>query len=105
MANPTRLTWRHDGRNDDNSAFTADQFGGWELEINGQPVVSVPLGLEQDGVYEMPLADLAAVQRTGSYNLRMRVRSANGNASDWSNTATFAMDFRQPTAPSGLSVG
>lgn len=105
MANPTRLAWRHDGRNTDGSVFDAAQFQGWELSINGSPVASVPAGWETDGQYEVPLADFAPVQETGRYTLAMRVVNRDGRASEWSAPVTFDMDFRVPTAPSGLSVG
>lgn len=105
MANPTRLRWAHDHRNTDGTPFTAEQFAGFELEINGAGAVSVPAGYDADGAYEMPLADLAAVQETGSYTLRMRVVNRAGSASAFSAPASFVMDFRVPTAPTGLSVG
>lgn len=105
MANPTRLLWTHDHRNDDDSLFGPEQFAGFELEINGAPAVSVPVPYDLDGQYEMLLDHLAAVHATGSYVVRMRVVNRNGVASDFSAPFTFTMDFRRPTAPFGLSVG
>lgn len=105
MANPTRLRWNHDHLNTDGSAFTAAQFAGYEVEINGEGAVSVPAGYDADGQYELPLANLAAVQETGTYSMRLRVVNNAGNPSGWSNPVSFAMDFRVPTAPTGLSVG
>lgn len=104
MANPTKLTWRHDGKNTDGSIFDASQFGGWELEINGELAVSVPIGWSDAGVFELPLIDLEAIQVTGDYTLRMRLRHKNGNVSDWSEPASFSMDFRKPERPFGLSA-
>lgn len=105
MANPTRLSWAHDQRNTDGTEFTFTQFAGFELEINGGSAVSIPAEWNTAGVYSLPLADLAAVQKSGGYTLRMRVVNRAGNASDFSAPVTFSMDFRVPTAPSGLSVG
>lgn len=105
MSNPTKLSWLHDKRNVDGSAFDAAQFQGWELSINGSPVASVPAGWEADGMYEVPLADFAPVQSTGRYTLALRVVNKNGRASEWSAPVTFDMDFRVPTAPTGLLVG
>lgn len=104
MANPTILTWRHDGKNVDESAFTAEQYAGFELELNGQAAVSVPVAFSTEGRYSLPLADLAAVQTTGSYNLRMRTVAKSGAVSAWSEGVSFSMDFRVPAAPYGLSV-
>lgn len=104
MANPTRLRWRHDGLNTDGSAFNAAQFRGWELEINGEAAASVPAGWETDGEYEVPLANFAPVQVTGEYAVRMRLVNANEVASEWSTPFTFAMDFRTPSRPFGLTV-
>lgn len=110
MANPTVLRWTHDHRNTDGTPFTAEQFAGFELGIakDGSPVagvVSIPAGYDADGGYEMPLADLAAVQENGNYTLQMRVVNRAGNPSAFSAPASFTMDFRVPTAPTGLSVG
>lgn len=105
MANPRFLRWTHDHRNTDASLFGPDQFAGFELEINEAPAASVPVTYDLDGQYEMPLADLSAVQQTGQYTLRIRVVNRAGNASAFSQPVSFAMDFRVPTAPSGLSVG
>lgn len=105
MANPTRLSWRHDGRNTDGTPFTAEQFAGWEIEVNDIPAAGVPAGWETDGEYEVPLANFAMVQETGTYRVRMRVVNRAGQGSAWSEPVTFTMDFRVPTAPTGLSVG
>ncbi len=104
MANPTRFRWRHDGRNTDGTPFTADQFAGFELEVNGQGAVSIPAGYDADGEYEVPFTDLPAISQTGNYTLRLRVVNRAGSASAFSAPVTFAMDFRVPTAPSALAV-
>lgn len=105
MANRTTLSWSHDGRNTDESAFDAAQFAGWELEVNGAPNFSVPAGWETDGAYSVPLAEIDVFTKTGNYAVRMRVVNKEGRASAWSNAVSFSLDFRVPTAPSGLSVG
>lgn len=105
MANKTKLTWKHDGKNTDGSPFTEDQFAGFVLEINGAGAVGVPAGWEADGQYEMPLSDLAAVQETGDYTMRMAVVNSAGAQSAWSNAVSFSMDFRVPTAVTALAVG
>lgn len=104
MSNPTKLSWRQDKLNTDGSVFDAAQFAGFELEINAAPAVSVPIAWDDDTNYEMPLADLTAVQATGDYTLRIRTVNKAGSASAYSAPATFAMDFRVPTAPTALSV-
>lgn len=105
MANPTKLSWTGPTKNTDGSDFTADQYAGFELEINGEGAVTVPAAWSTDSRYEMPLSDLQAVQATGDYSLRMRTVAKNGNVSEWSAPAAFSMDFRVPAAPTGLQAG
>jgi len=104
MANPKHLRWAHDGKNTDGSAFGSAEFGGWEIEVNGEPNFSVPAGWETDGQYEVELASIDAFQASGTYTVRMRVVGKNGIASVWSNPTTFVIDVREPTAPFGLAV-
>jgi hypothetical protein len=109
MANPRFLRWHHDGRNTDGSLFTPEQFAGFELSISRNEVagvVSVPTSFSLDGGYELPLADLVAVDGiSGEFTVRIRVVNRAGNPSEWSAPLTFSQDFRVPTAPFGLSVG
>lgn len=105
MANPTRVFWRAPTHNTDGSVFDQTQFKAWEVEINGDLIASIPAGWDADGEYEFPLADVAGINETGDYTMRLRVVNTNDRASDWSNAASFHMDFRVPAAPTGLSVG
>lgn len=105
MANPTKLSWTGPTKNTDGSDFTADQYAGFELQVNSENAVSIPKEWAPDGKYSLPLADFSAVQKQGAHTLRMRTIAKNGNTSDWSTPVTFLMDFRVPTAPIGLSVG
>lgn len=56
--NPETISWTHGGKNTDGSDFNPSKFGGWQLDLNGQPAMSVPLGWESDGSYQFPIADL-----------------------------------------------
>lgn len=105
MANPTKLSWRAPTENTDGSPFTVEQYHGFELQVNEGPdarLVSVPAVWETDGLYELPLADF--VTESGSYTLIMRTVAKNGNVSAWSGAVSFALDFRVPGAPTGVSV-
>lgn len=104
MANPENLRWQHPKTNTDGSAFDASQFGGWEVEVNGEPNFSVPAGWEDDGEYSVELASLDVFAPSGTYVVRMRVVNKAGLASDWSNPLTFVIDRRVPSSPFGLAV-
>lgn len=103
MANPTRLTWSHDGRNEDGTPFTEEQFAGYQIAINNAPAISIPAVWDIDGSYEMPLSILGLPY--GTYAVAIQVVARNGNVSRPSNVATFELrDERVPTAPLGLSA-
>lgn len=104
MANKSQISWQHDGKNTDGSAFDATQFGGWDLEVNGAVALSVPIGYTAGSTYTFPFANAPAFSKTGHYKVRLRLVNKNGDASAWSNMVEFDLDFRVPTAPFGLTV-
>lgn len=101
VRNPSVLKWRHDGKNIDGSDFDAAKFGGWQLDLNGEGAVSVPLAWETDGQYEAPIEALELPE--GDYTARLRLVTRDGVQSDWSNTVQFEIRA-VPTAPLELSV-
>ena len=99
--NPSTLSWRHDGKNTDGSAFDATRFGGWELDVNGTGMLSVPLGWETDGEYQAPIAELNLPE--GDYSLRLRLVTNEDIPSAYS--APVAFEIRKvPNGPLDFSV-
>lgn len=98
------LSWSHDGKNTDGSPFTVDQFAGFQLSINDEPAVSIPAAWNDNGKYSMLIADVAALQSTGTKRVSMAVVNKIGAVSSPSNEVVFTMDFRTPSRPFGLSV-
>jgi hypothetical protein len=100
--NPQKLTWTHNGKNTDGSAFDATMFNGWEGELDGVPALSIPIGWNTGGTFEFPLGSLALAN--GNHTLRLRLLAKNGVASDYSNAATFTVDTRKPNPPASLAA-
>jgi|GEM_PF-4143833 hypothetical protein len=99
--NPTTLKWRHDGKYADGTPIAPEDFGRWEIELNGEHVFSIPVGWDQDGDYETPIADMDL--KEGEYTLRMRLVTARGVESPWSSATHFVIG-RVPAAPFDLAV-
>lgn len=92
------ITWTHDGKYADGSDFTAADFAGFTLSMDGQPAVSVPAAwVAPGGVYSAPV-DIAA----GKHSMVMYTVAKNGETSDPSGVLT--VDTRKPKSPFGLRV-
>jgi hypothetical protein len=107
--NPTRLTVQHDLKWSDGSALAAGDFGGLTLYIDDLPAVSIPLGYEADGEWEMPLKDFAAATVIGTHTLRVSLaaKRAGGEIveSDPSEPVAYTYaDERVPTRPFGVRL-
>lgn len=101
MPNPVNLNWTQPLENVDGSVFDQSQFGGYELELNSQPAVALPAAWNPSGNYTFPLALLELP--AGSYELRLRTVNRNGDASAWSNPASFTWTA-VPRSPFDVSV-
>jgi hypothetical protein len=107
MANPSILRWLGPTTFTDGSPYTEADHAGFEVQIdkNGVPgigAVAIPVGWSTNGSYEFPLATV--VEGSGSYQVRMRTVSKNGNVSNWSSGVTFVIDDRVPNPPTSLQV-
>ena len=99
-----RANWRGPTQNTDGSVFDQSQFRGFELELDGQPAVSVPLGWDTDNQYEFDLRTLQGFS-FGDHRLRMRTVNNRGAASDWTAPVSFVHnDERVPMPPLDLAV-
>lgn len=99
--NPSTIGWSHDGKNTDGSGFDPARFGGWQLDINGQPAISVPIGWETDNQYEAPIAALKLAE--GDYRATLRLVTKDGISSASSNAVDFEIR-KVPNAPLVLAV-
>ena len=105
MANPKKLLWAAPTKNTDESVFDQSQFAGFTLYIDGKPGVSVPVGWDADGQYEMDLATMPDLVTYGTHTVAMTVTNKVGaeSAKTPAVTYTFA-DERVPKAPFGLAL-
>jgi predicted RNase H-like HicB family nuclease len=109
MANPTRLSWTHSLEWEDGSPLKQAELAGFALYIDGQAAVSVPVGWEADGQWEVPLKDFPAATTFGDHRLEVsiRARRADGTVieSERSEPVSYTWaDERTPSRPFGLSV-
>lgn len=102
MINPKTISFTHTAAFTDGSAFTAADFAGYELSLNDQPAVSLPIAWASAGLATFDLKSLALP--TGAYSARVRTVAKNGAMSDYSNAALFAVDVRVPKAVSDLAA-
>lgn len=101
MANPKELLWTGPSKNIDGSAFTSDQYGGFEIEVDGKPAVAVSNAWATDYQYRMDLALLELGY--GDHSVRMRTVAKGGLVSDWTPALTFRI-APAPLAPTNLRV-
>jgi len=87
--NPTKIGWTAPDVNVDGSPFTADELGGWRMDVDGEQSVGIPIGWDDDRRYEFPIRELEAYQQLpvdGSvHSVALRTVHKNGIASDPSN--------------------
>lgn len=103
ILNPTNLSFTHDGKNTDGSAFDPTLFNGFEVQIDGIAALSIPITWNTQGTYTAPIAPLGLA--TGSHTIAVQLLSKNGNNSAWSvPSAAFSIDLRTPTAPLAVTV-
>lgn len=104
MANPTKLTWTGPTTYTDGTPYGAADHAGYEISINGQPAVAVPVAYQVSNQYEFDIALLGVVSY-GTYSVTMRTVAANGQRSVPTNPVTFRIDdLRTPNPPTNLAV-
>lgn len=103
MANPTKLAWEGPTKYTDGSAFGAADFAGFEISVNGQPAVALPVQWQTTNQYEFDIAALGL--SFGTHAVNLRTVAVNGQRSDPSATVTFQLaDERRPFPPTNLRV-
>lgn len=95
------IRWNQANTYTNGAPFGVAEFGGYELQINGQPAVSIPVGYDADGEYEFLFDSLG--RPPGRYTIALRVVDKAGTASEFSEAVVF--DFAvAPSRPTNLSV-
>jgi hypothetical protein len=101
MANQN-IQWTGPTTYTDGVPYTQADHGGYELEINGQTGVAVPVGWNTANQYTLPVLGLPHLKQ-GTNAIRMRTVAANGQVSDWTGVVTFPY-ISVPKAPTNLRV-
>lgn len=97
-----KLQWTGPSTYVDGLPYGEADHGGYEIEVNGEAAVAIPLGWDADNHYEFPIADLPHIKQ-GDNAARMRTVAANGEVSDWTPVVMFS--FRsKPRASADLVV-
>lgn len=98
-----KLTWTGATTYVDGSPFGAADYAGYELSIDNQPAVALPVSFQTSNQYEFEL-DLLNLSY-GSHSATLRTVAVNGQRSDPSGAVTFLVaDTRRPAAPTNLGV-
>lgn len=96
------ISWTGPTKFTDGKPYGKNEHGGYEIEVNGQPAVAIPLGWETDNTYAFPLKDLPNVKQ-GDNTARMRTVAANGQVSEWTGAVNFPY-ASTPFPPAALAV-
>lgn len=93
-----RAKWKQPATMNDGSPFTAAQFAGWELIIDGKPAIAVPLTWNgnPDTEYSFDLSELQLTE--AAHKLTMRTLEKDGDVSAMSPEVTFIYK-RAPLPP------
>lgn len=108
MANPTVLRWSGPTTYTNGQAFTQADYAGFEVQVNGEGAVALPVQWAPSNEYQLELADLAAVEAQAgeirTFAVALRTVASNGQTSDWSAPLSFSLDLRVPNPPTSLAV-
>jgi hypothetical protein len=96
------LNWVNPSANTDGTPFTASDFAGVEIELDGTPAVAVPAASEITSFDLSTLASWSGL-KSGSHTLALAVTNKEGSSSSFSTPLTFSV-LAVPLAPTSLSV-
>lgn len=109
----TILKWKAPTTFTDGSAFGQGDFKGFSFDIDGQPAISVPMGWDTDGDYELDITAAVAPiapETRATHAVRMYTVAQLSDAqrtivtSDPSAPVSFTLDQRKPKPPFGVAV-
>ena len=102
-----KATWRAPDTNTDGSPFVKEQYLGFELRVDTDAAVSVPIAWDDDREYSFDFADLDANYAPGNHAVSMRVLAKGDTAvkaSAWSEPATWTVKAKTPNPPFIVAV-
>jgi hypothetical protein len=102
VANPQNILWTGPTTYTDGVPYGQSDHAGYELEINGQPSVAIPVAWRTDNQYSLPVLGLPHLKQ-GNNAVRMRTVAANGQVSDWTGVVTFPY-LSVPSVPANFRV-
>lgn len=104
MANqdPRVMSWTHDGKDTNGKDLVTADVKGFQLDVDGQPFVDVPVPYEGAKSYSIPLKDLN-IDNAVHHLIDLRLVMKNGVTSVPSNVFDLA-GLVVPTAPLALGV-
>lgn len=102
------LSWVGPTTYTDGSPFGQADFAGFELAVNGQGAVAVPVSFNPTNQYVFDIEGLASIQAepgaVRTYTVALRTVAKNGQVSAWSAPVSFTLDLRVPNPPVELQV-
>lgn len=103
MANPTKLKWVGPTTYTDGSSFGEADLAGFQITVDGNPAVNVPMAYTATNAYEFDIADLSLAY--GTHTVTVATVARNGGVSVQSNPATIVLvDERVPNPPTSLQA-
>ena len=101
MATPHTMTWTNPTTNTDGTPYLQADNAGYELAIDSQPAVSIPLAYGTS--FDLNALNAFADLKSGLHTIALRVVSKQGVASDFSAPLTFPV-VGTPMAPTNLAL-
>jgi hypothetical protein len=102
------LSWVGPTTYTDGSAFGSADYAGYEIQVNGEAAVALPLAFNPTNQYVFDVSTLASVQAEPGairqFTVALRTVARNGQVSDWSQSVQFSLDLRVPNPPTSLAV-
>jgi hypothetical protein len=88
MAKPVELYWTGPTQYVDGTPYGQADHGGYDVQLNGVGVISVPVAWNVDLQYTLPVEGLPGLKQ-GDNTASVRTVAANGQVSDWTPPVTF----------------
>jgi len=103
VMNPAAFGWQFANKFADGTAFTAANYAGAEVQVDGKIVTVVTVPFATDGKYQIPASALGTLA-TGTHSWAVRLLAVNGTKSGLVSGPAFDVDVRVPADPFGLTV-
>ncbi len=102
------LSWVGPTTYTNGTPFGEADYAGYELQVNGQGAVALPVQFAPSNQYSFDIEELAQVEaepgEIRTYNVALRTVARNGQSSVWSDPLAIVLDLRLPNPPTSLAV-